>query len=249
MYVWAHIFFGSISGWLVVILTIERCFAVLMPLTVKRIVSKGRFNVFLVVFVSFFLGRDGFFGYLAESEVLHKYDGVKICTVPAPFASVVFMAIVIGDLLIPCIIIFIGNITISCLIVKRRRNHHVQYGYTNNQGDLESKLVATMVAVSITFVILSSPITIYYAIGPYLYGDDFAHNFDNPFYLIGDCIQYTNSGINFYLYVCFTNSFREELVKITNEMKCRRRTEESVRETSPVARQSSVLQTVSVARN
>ena len=100
-----------------------------------------------------------------------------------------------------------------------------------------------MVAVSITFVILSSPITIYYAIGPYLYGDDFAHNFDNPFYLIGDCIQYTNSGINFYLYVCFTNSFREELVNITNEMKCRRRTEESVRETSSVARQSSVLQT------
>ena len=159
------------------------------------------------------------------------------------------MAIVIGDLLIPCIIIFIGNITISCLIVKRRRNHHVQYGYTNNQGDLESKLVTTMVAVSITFVILSSPITIYYTIGPYLYGDDFAHNFDNPFYLIGDCIQYTNSGINFYLYVCFTNSFREELVKITNEMKCRRCTEESVRETSPVARQSSVLQTVSVALN
>ena len=46
MYVWAHIFFGSISGWLVVILTIERCFAVLMPLTVKRIVSKGRLKVF-----------------------------------------------------------------------------------------------------------------------------------------------------------------------------------------------------------
>ena len=68
MYVWAHIFFGSITGWLVVILTIERGFAVLMPLTVKRIVSKGRLKVFLVVFVSFFLGRDVFFGYLANQK-------------------------------------------------------------------------------------------------------------------------------------------------------------------------------------
>ena len=106
-----------------------------------------------------------------------------------------------------------------------------------------------MVVISIAFLILSSPTTIYDAIGPYLYGDDFAHNFDNPYFLISECIQYTNYGINFYLYVCFTKSFREELMKITNKIKCRRRTDESVRETSQITRQSSVLQTVSVGRN
>ena len=56
--VFSFFFFPSISAWLVAILTIERCFAVLIPLSVKRVATKERLIVFLLIFVSFYLGWD-----------------------------------------------------------------------------------------------------------------------------------------------------------------------------------------------
>ena len=142
---------------------------------------------------------------------------------------IVSIVATVCDLTIPLLIVLIGNIIISCLIVIRRLNYAAS-GRSNSQGQVERKLVGTMLAVSFTFVVLSTPITIYYTLGKHLLVDDLFKQLN--YFLIADCLTYTNFGINFYLYICFTKSFREELMKITNQMKCCKRTADSAQSIS-----------------
>ena len=240
--IFAFFFFPALSAWLVAILTIERCFAVLMPLNVKRIVSKERLIVFLAVFVSIYLGWDIFIAYHAKLEVMGNRKDVNVCTISESIFVIISIVTTFCDLIIPLLIVLIGNIMISCLIV--RRNLAIS-GRSNNHAEVEGKLIGTMLAVSFTFVILSSPITIYYTLGKQLLGDDIYYKVAHPYFLIADCLTYTNFGINFYLYVFFTKSFREELLKFTNKKKCCGRSVESIHDTSKITSQSSVSQTIS----
>ena len=245
--IFSFFFFPSISAWLVAILTLERCFAVLLPLSVKRIVSKKRLIVFLSVFVGIYLGWDCFIAYHAKLEVMGNYGGVKVCTISESILMIISIVTSFSDLIIPLLIVLVGNIIISCLIVIRKRNQTAS-GRSNSRVELESRLIGTMLAVSITFVVFSSPITIYYTLGQHLLGDDIYQKAAHPYFLIADSLTYTNFGVNFYLYVCFTKSFREELVKVTNKMKCFKPSVASAYETSQMTSQSSMSQTVSVSQ-
>ena len=107
---------------------------------------------------------------------------------------IVSIVATVCDLTIPLLIVLIGNIIISCLIVIRRLNYAAS-GRSNSQGQVERKLVGTMLAVSFTFVVLSTPITIYYTLGKHLLVDDLFKQLN--YFLIADCLTYTNFGINF----------------------------------------------------
>ena len=87
--------------------------------------------------------------------------------------------------------------------------------------------------------------TIYYTLGKHLLGDDIHQEAANPYFLVADSLTYTNFGVNFYLYVCFTKSFREELVKLANKVNCCRPSVGSVHETSQMTIESSISQTIS----
>ena len=224
--IFSYVFFPSISAWLVAILTTERCFAVLIPLSVKRVVTKERLIVFLVIFVSIYLGWNCFIAYHANLQV--NYYGVNTCMISETISVIFSTVTIVCDLIIPLLIVLIGNIIISCLIVIRRRNY-ASSGRSKSQGEVESRLIGTMLAVSFTFVVLSTPITIYYTLGKHLLGYDIFEQLN--YFLIADCLTYTNFGINFYLYICFSKSFRE-LVKITNQMKCCKRTADSAQSIS-----------------
>ena len=204
------------SVWLVVLMTGERVVAIIWPLkamawlSVKRAklmvvaiyVTMAAFNsVYLVVITSTYQG--GF----AICSVLGKYTGFfneiwsPINTSVATF--------------IPQILIFLINLSMILKIKEvRRRQAELRAGSQESSG----QVTAMLLAVSITFFLLTSPYSVFVTLVSQGIWDYMATPYSYSVYLliitILRLLADLNHCVNFLLYVASGSSFRKEIRKL-----------------------------------
>ncbi len=215
-------FFQPISYWLVAILTIERLIVVAFPLKSKLITTKNTTLATVVVLVVFYLVFGSVVAY--DYELVDIQDGATVvatvCTAKRYIKTFRVFGVFI-DLGAPLVAILMGNVLICCLILHSRRNRSSLGGSQGSGRQAqETKLFITTFSVSLAFVILNTPFTLYWVAGKLILGKDVFLNYYNPYLLVSDCMSYTNFAVNFFLYVLFTKSFRDETKRIMKRWKC-----------------------------
>ncbi len=236
------IFLGFISYYMVALLTIDRCLAVVLPLHSKILFSPKRLAVVIVVLAC---AQLIWVSFLTEDYDLHTTSnengtilGVS-CDTMKYFEALQYVSSIV-DTAIPVLIVVTGNIVISVSVCRHMRTRSAITGRNASQST-ESRLLMTTISVSACFTLSAVPMQLYWAVGHSVLPEEIFNNQANPYYLILDCIHYTNFAINFLLYVAFTKSFREQfLVIVWSKAKARCRFGKSGAERSFAASTSSV---------
>ena len=220
-----HYFFPNISNYLLVILTAERATAVALPLRVKSFNSGRKFSLLLTVVVFAISAWASFVAY--NFDAMEKKTPQGVLLVCAPRKETYFQAfqVVSGvvENAIPLIAVVGGNIVIIvCYSRNKKRTRNItETAGTDNRKLAEAKLFVTTLCVSVAFAVLSTPLTLYFTVGERILGNKIYSNRNNPFRLVAECMNYTNFGINFYLYVLFAESFRKEMRVIGKKLRDR----------------------------
>ncbi len=215
------LFLGAVSFWMVAVLTAERAIAVAVPLKANLIISFHKILVVVLFVCAVFAAGVGIV--ISDSKLIAMYnpEGLlrfKACFSPKHWESYKMVGAIAGNMM-PVAIVFVGNIVIiKCVISNRKQSRNLGRN-TNNMA--ESQLFITTVSVSVTFLLLSTPLVFYYAIGPYIFDSKSFNDPLNPYFLVADCMSYSNFGINFYLYIAFTKSFRGEMQNFLKGIKSR----------------------------
>ncbi len=201
------------------------------PLKWKLILSKTKVIAFICcVFVSY-LAWSSFITSHANIFGFPRADGSTLfaCTVKT-YRGVVGTTYAIVDSGLPMIIVATGNIVIATSVVYYKRQT-AEIRKSQAQGS-DSKLYLTTCSVSLTFLVLTFPITLYYSMGRKILGIQIYSNPYNPYYLVADSMSYANFATNFILYVAFTQSFRKELKVLLRCCKCFNHEQTSLQENS-----------------
>ncbi len=213
--------FPAMSNWLVAMLTVERALAVLLPLELKVIVTKTKVKLVILVLLLLHILWVGFItSYFGMNRILDDSGQVigSSCSPKSHYMALLVSAWV-TDNFIPLIFVFASNTVIGVTLLKRK-SQTTELGTTPGRLN-EFRLVAASVAVSVAFLVLSTPFFLYYIPGALVLGDDIYKNPNNPFLVTADCLYRTNFAINFYLYVAFTENFRMTMMYILTRIKLR----------------------------
>ncbi len=212
------VFFEFLSSCMVALLATERSLAVTKPLHSKLYFNPRNIWRIITIIMVLDIAWYCFIGIVFEKFDIFDENGKHVvsgCSTTKPIFFTVYQNL---DLIVftsvPLLIVLIANATISVCTVLRRRNMSAIVASGHNRN-ADSKLLLTTFAVSLCFVVLSVPLTIYVSFCHHLVQDDF-HDLTNPYFLSFNCMNYTNYGINFYLYLAFTRSFRDF---VKNQMK------------------------------
>ena len=201
---------------LLVLMSIEKCFAIYFPLKSKTIctVKKAKWATGIVGVVLAI--SDSAYFFVAKSIIL-KSSGRHTCVYTGNYRVI---ADTIGSILYsfgPFTLLFITNFAI-CLKLMTAKCNQNNSSQSTNQALAKSATRGTVmvVTVSVTFLILTAPTAVYAAV---------IHHFrldDVPFYRdFMNLTQCLNHSINGVLY-CFVGSkFRVELVKLFNRKRKR----------------------------
>ncbi len=210
-------FFQALSYWLVAILTVERFVAVVFPLKSKIILTKNKVLILLSVLIFVYFAWSVFVAFDYKIFYVEDDAGNLVpgeCTGDR-FYHIFKATAVFVDLGIPLVLIVVGNISICIVLLIHRR---IQQFTGISQGQ-ENKLFLTTFSVSLAFVVFNTPFTLYFTLGRQILDKTVFTNWLNPYFLVSDCLAFTNFGINFFLYIAVTQSFRNEIRKICR--KCR----------------------------
>lgn len=206
------LFFAFVSSLMVTTLTIIRVIAVVKPLHSNLFLSAKK----LLVGLSFVIIAD-LVGYAYVSSlytVADVLDGNNTIILASchtkELRNVIQFCGVFINLVIPLLITVMGNIVIITTVLWKRKNiAGMISGGSYQAGDL--RLVITTVSISSFFILLTSPLALYYTVGEKILGTEVFINWTNLYFLSCETLYYTNFGINFFLYVAFTKSFRDAL--------------------------------------
>ncbi len=220
----AGVFFAFVSSIMVVTLTVSRVIAVVRPLHASRLLSAR--NLFLGVSLPILADLAGI-GYLASQYTLsHVYDNNNRIIFSSCFnlelREVMQYFGVLINMVIPLFIVVLGNIIIVVSVVVKRKQLSELESKNSNRAAGELKLVVTTVSISLAFIFLTTPLAIYYTFGERILGPKIFVDWTNIYYLSCDAVYYTNFAVNFFLYMAFTKSFRDELGAVMKKfgLKC-----------------------------
>ena len=207
----------TFSAFIIVAMSFDRCYAVVVPhsakvrCTAKRArVTCGVLLLLVLIFYSPLIVFSGFddtdlcVRYLLDTRFMTMYVYISLVVYPlVPFALI---------------------ICLNCaILVTLWRRKHSGLAHSSTIDKIESQLTRMIVVVCVAYLILMCPFEVH---GVYMY---YARYQKNPeivskyffttylFYLLG----LLNSGINSLLYFCSSRNFRIDL-KILFEMCCRR---------------------------
>ena len=134
--------FVQLSAWTLILLTLERCIAVVFPLQCKRLITLRRVVIAWCLIVVVLFGANSHFfgtaGLFADDEV---DDGGLDCHVYGRFQYFLrhqwyWINAILGDFF-PCLVIIVGNIAIFTTIAIRKR----RIAALNCQSRCDGKLV------------------------------------------------------------------------------------------------------------
>ncbi len=211
-----YLYIGTMSNILVAVLTVERCIAVTVPLKAKIVWTTKTVAVLLIALFAILLAFN--------SYILHYYtfsdyfDGkgafeLIICHAPHHINSLMINLNPFYEAIIPVTLVVACNCVICFTLVRSK----IQLGSVNQENQLspsEKQLIVTTFALSVAYLILCVPTNIYFNLGERILGSEIFANYENTYAVVTDMLQYTNFGINFYLYVAFTRAFREQLKQL-----------------------------------
>ncbi|CAH1781137.1 unnamed protein product, partial [Owenia fusiformis] len=120
---------------------------------------------------------------------------------------------------IPFTLIFMCNILIICVVTKANKSRRANMNAKDEKHDDARSMTVMLIAVSLTFVILTLPITIYYIMDAQITSDNpyRSHQHIADMGLFRSCATqmfFINCGINFFLYCITGNRFRAEMIKL-----------------------------------
>ncbi len=204
------LFFAFVSGLMVAVLTVERVVAVTLPLHAKRFltVKKLLCGISLFILVDFVVS-----GFITFQFLIHDFHNENNTLLYSMCYHEVFTDIlpyfgVMLNMITPLIVIVLGNMVIVVtVLVKRKQISGMISGY--HPGEM--RLVMTTVSISLCSIIFTTPVALYYTLGEKIVGHELYVDWTNPYYLSCDALYYTNFAINFFLYMAFTSSFRNEV--------------------------------------
>ncbi len=220
---WAFIgvFCNSVSYWTVACLTVERCIAVAQPFKLRIIQSLKKHLLALSALLFYCLTWAIVVTIDHQLVEIFDNEGNNIGT----FCQTVILLPYIEEIdlnvntLVPLCIVLVGNVML-CVFLKKHRSKMstIQSPQNSRTSHKDSRLFLTTLAVSLALVIFSVPSALYFSVGEHIIGPEKYTNPNNTFYLFQDSWSYTNFGINFYLYVAFTKSFRETVRQTIGSM-------------------------------
>lgn len=216
-------FLKQLSPWTLVLMTIERLVSVISPMKAREICSRRRMVIawFVIVAGLFALNSYAFVilgevtrpvvrGGVAtlEKSCFYKWEEFYFARFILPWIDMVFGSIA------PAIIIFTLNIIIVYNVVRASRNRSEQMSATGGEDTTQS-LTAMLIAISIVFLVTTTPATIYIAglpLWPYTTRREQYRR--NVAYTAVILIFYFNNCLNFFLYCLSGSEFRRALVAV-----------------------------------
>ncbi len=205
------LFFAFVSGLMVAVLTVERVIAVTFPLHAKLLLSVKKlvFGMFLFILVDLVISIYISSQYVVENFYDENNNLLYSSCHNFELRDVIQYFGVLLNMVIPLCVVVLGNIIIvATVVIKKKQISTMTSGSGYQAGEI--RLVITTVSISLSFVILSSPLALYYTLGEEIVGSEIFLDWTNSYYLSCDAIYYTNFAINFFLYIAFTSSFRTE---------------------------------------
>ncbi len=217
-------FFTHMDAWLLAVLTSERVLCVVRPFHIKQIVTRFRTKVLLSTLTLFFLIWNAELAF--RTKLLNVTDPKtnvtkQICQVsvdnyglpPIIFVIKGIITTVLLRTVLPVVVIIPSNLVI---IVKLLRQKQARSNMTNTPAATDSQTQKTtwmIVSASISFVIMSTPLSIYLMI---IYKEIF-HGEDQILPILA-LIYRLSPVVNFYCYFLSGGLFKEEVKKWLSEL-------------------------------
>ncbi len=243
---WAFVayFCITVSNWMVACLTVERCIAVALPFKLKIIQSKRKPLLAVSALVIYCLVWAIVVTMDHQLAEIHDDEGNNIGAVcqTVLLLPYIYEIDIIINTLVPLSVVLVGNIILFVFLKKHRRKmSKLQCTHNFRISHKDSKLFITTFTVSLALIAFSTPSALYYLVGEHIIGSEKYTHPNNVFFLFQDSWYYTNFGINFYLYVVFTKSFREtvkQTMKSLSQHCCQQRGSDSRSSIETVSRTS-----------
>lgn len=221
---------GVLSPWLLVALTVQRAASVLWPHRVNAVWTKRKSrNLVIAMVVSITLFHSHYLYGFDITE--HCKNNIVLCC-PGESDWYHWFHIIVWpwvDLLefslLPFALLVVSNTVLVWRVLASLREARstlavVQSGASSSRDKKVSSLTLTLVTLSVSFLILTTPISLYLITRPYLLTPatfmkdmPLTAAFD-VFWAAGNIMWYTNSAVNFYLYCLTGTKFRAEFKAI-----------------------------------
>ncbi|CAH1781136.1 unnamed protein product [Owenia fusiformis] len=220
-------FLAHLSAWLLVAVTAERVVTVMFPMRARDwcTLKTATINILILTAVIFVLNMHIFFvsgsGIIMWNGELwpvscYSYNDDKHFNWKQniwPWIDFAFAAF------IPFTLILICNIIIISVVTKAHQRRRANMNVQDERDDATRSMTIMLIAVSLTFVILTLPITIYYILDAQITGDNPYESHQHVadmrlFRSLATQLFFINCGINFLLYCITGKRYRTELVKL-----------------------------------
>ena len=199
------------SSTLLVLMSLEKCFAVYFPLKSKTVCTVKTAKWLTGIFGIVLGGHDVMFFFLKKAQI-DKTSGYMICVVNADFRKVDDFYITFDSFLYsfgPSILMFITNFAIVFKFMSAKcRSESNRSTSSTNQALVKSATrgTAMVVTVSVTFLLLTAPISVYSA------SPTWTPLFQHPLFRAYMYLsEYLNHSINGILYCIVGSRFRREM--------------------------------------
>ncbi len=209
-------FLVHMDAWLLVVLTGERVVAIVKPLEVSIIVTRSKVKVIMTLMVAFFLIWDGEVslssGLVNQSNNFNRT--IILCrrvnhyNLPPKIFSLVEMlllGLLMGSFL-PFAIILTLNAILSIQLYRMKRAQADLVTSQNEAQNETQKITVMVMAASLGFVLMTSPVVIYLMFGN--------RDKNDPIAMILSLIYQMNPAANFYIYFLSGSLFRHEVKKL-----------------------------------
>ena len=217
-----HIWSRAFSSWVLVIISLERFIGILFPHRAKVLNTKRRFGwLTFTIAMSLLAFYSPLFVTIGWTSL--DVQGVRsgaICGLNIDrnrfqeYFSILGWATPFLSCLIPFAFIITFNVSIVCALIKRRKQIHGNHdSATKNSGT-----IAILIAVSITFIILTLPYSLYLLLQVYFKQIQDYVSYEKTFILLkyANICDTANHSINIVLYCLCGRKFRQCL----REMLC-----------------------------
>ncbi len=207
-------FLVHMDAWLLIILTGERVVAIVRPLEVTTIVTRSKVKVVMILIVTFFLIWDGELslssGLVNGSNNLNTT--ITLCKrvhfhnlPPRVFSLVDMVGLLMGSFL-PFSIIVVLNAILSIQLYRMKKAQADLVTSRNEAQNETHKITVMVMAASLGFVLMTSPVVIYLMLGD--------RDKNDPIAMILSLIYQMNPAANFYIYFLSGSLFRQEVKKL-----------------------------------
>ena len=207
------------SVWLVVLMTVERCIAVIWPLKISGWVTMKRARIVVsILYVIMAAFNSVYLIIMTSIPTLRNRNKCIIEESHVPFFRSIWVVIeMVVYAYVPQILIFILNIVIIIKLAEARKEQAEMRNAAKSEQS-QGQVTAMLLMVSITFFVLTNPYTIFYLC---IRNDVWNYRVSATSYaqyalvitllrLLADL----NHCINFLLYVAAGKRFREDIMKL-----------------------------------